>query len=666
VTFRDNDNWVFLPIVLAIVAGALVTDVTTTAITVAVLAAFALPGFIIARAFTADAARALVYGLPLGYTLTSLLIIVVVTLRGWDLRWILFFYALGLVLLVLNRRRSSTASEAVGGGHAQADLPLIVGLGLGLTVVALSVPLAHAGSLTGAGYAYTGLFGHDFILRALDAAALGNSIPSDNYFYYGEKTYNYYILWYILPATLYNLLGKHAQITSVISVIDLLNVPIFGALVYYALAGFIASTSTVPQKSHRLGVIFIVLFLLCYSYHWMFFLLGEIDVVATWPQVAHLLTLMGPVSTSWFKDFLFQPHSVLAVMQLMVVMHLAFSPVIRGRNVWIGLLLGSLLLTDTIVCLIGGVTFVIWYALQGKLRARASEFLLIAAVGSAVVALLFGLHIFTVPEYSNKIVIRPYLSVIVALPVLLLLCFGPLPLFSFLAFREKWRTASEQGWFLVILLLVSLFFMLFVTEVFEGNVFLRKGLMTLRLPLIILSASYLYTCALSRWRRIAVAGLALALPTLLTDVYASSNTADARYTTYVSAGEMAAASWLRQNTDEHAVVQSLIEYPGRFDYSLTVIFGERRAALGVGKMAFIRYPNRDAITQRAREIQTLFSTVNSEERNALARGLHIDYIFIGPHERARYPGVEERFAADTVHFKEVYSSATVSVYQVGT
>jgi hypothetical protein len=72
--------------------------------------------------------------------------------------------------------------------------------------------------------------------------------------------------------------------------------------------------------------------------------------------------------------------------------------------------------------------------------------------------------------------------------------------------------------------------MLFVTEVVEGKVFLRKSLMALRLPLFIFAAAYLYKSSQDRLRKIWVVVLALGVPTLLTDVYATSQTTDMRYT----------------------------------------------------------------------------------------------------------------------------------------
>ena len=57
----------------------------------------------------------------------------------------------------------------------------------------------------------------------------------------------------------------------------------------------------------------------------------------------------------------------------------------------------------------------------------------------------------------------------------------------------------------------------------------------------------------------------------------------------------------------------------------------------------------------------MFSTANVEERASLTHGLHIDYILVGPHERARYPGVEARFEADPSHLEEAYAAGGVKM-----
>ena len=78
--------------------------------------------------------------------------------------------------------------------------------------------------------------------------------------------------------------------------------------------------------------------------------------------------------------------------------------------------------------------------------------------------------------------------------------------------------------------------------------------------MFILSAAYLYSLSLRRMRKFAVLILGAAVPTLATDLYATSQTSDARQTMYVAAGDMAAADWLRTQPGLSAIIQSLMEY----------------------------------------------------------------------------------------------------------
>lgn len=652
------------PLGAAAMAGLWIADAATMTAAVITFVAFALPGFMVFRRF-ASSTVAMVYGVPLGYSLTSLVVIAAVGLGGWSIpvigcAYVLLLAAAYVIARVAQERRGNLVSAQDG---YDADLPLFVAITLATFVLLLSVPLAHAGSLTDRGYAFAGLFGHDFILRATDSVTLAQSIPEDNFFFHGQKTKNYYILWYILPATIVNLLGKNADAAKIVASVSLINVPVFGMLVYFALESFVRATTQTAIASTRLAIIFLLLFTCCYSYHWVFYGLTHVLDPAMYPTVDRVSHMMGPVSTSWFKDLLFQPHSMLALMQLLAVMYLSSRSPLPLRGLWIGLLLGSMLLADTVVFLVIGSAFGAWYLFKVFDRSRISELAQMIGSVACVVALCLGIHAFGSAEYSNKIVFLPYTAAIVGLPLLLPLCLGAMPILPLLAWKQRAWHLERQTWLLIALLIASLFFMLCVTEVLEGNVFLRKALTVVRLPLLLLSGRYLYSF-LRPTLGVSLLVL-LAAPTLLTDAYATSDTSDARHVDYVSKEDMAAALWIRGHTERGAVVQSLIDYPGPFDYSLTVNFAYRRAALGLWKMAYQRYPNRPALDERVREVNALYMTPSDDERIRLAKALDIDYVYVGSQEQTKYPGITARMDADILHFKSVYRYGQVSIYQVG-
>ena len=648
---------------VAAIASLWIADAATTTVTVITFIAFALPGIIVFTRF-ATPPLAVVYGVPLGYALTSLVIIGVTGLGGWNIPALGCAYLLLLIIVYAIGRATRQTSDDSSSTHdgGDAGIPPFLAIGLAAFVLLLSIPLAHAGYLTERGYAFAGLFGHDFILRATDSVSLAQSIPADNFFFHGQSTKNYYILWYMLPATIFNFLGKSADAAKIVATVSLISVPVFGMLVYFALVSFVKATSQAVVASTRLAIIFLLLFVFCYSYHWLFYSLTNVLDTAAYPQVGRISQMMGPVSTSWFKDLLFQPHSMLALMQLLASMYLILRPWVPLRGLWIGLLMGSMLITDSVLFLVIGSGFGVWYLFKVFDRSRTSELALMIATVACVVALCIGIHAFGATEYSNRIVFRPYMAVIAGLPLLLLLCLGALPILALLAWKQKVWRLERQTWLLIALLIASLFFMLCITEVLEGNVFLRKALTVARLPLLLLSGRYLYSFLRPT---LGVSLLVLsAAPTLISDAYATSDISDARHVDYVSKEDMAAALWIREHTERDAVVQSLIDYPGDFEYSLTVCFGYRRAALSLWKMAYQRYPNRAALDERVREVTALYTTSSDGERITLAKALDINYLYVGPQEKAKFPGIAARVDADTLHFKPVYRYDQVFIYQV--
>ena len=657
----SNARYVVGPFCVAAIAGLWIADAATTAVTVITFVAFALPGFIVFRRIT-SAPLAMVYGVPLGYALTSLIIIGVVGYVGWNIPAIGCAYVLLLAAVYVTARATNASPGGLSAQDGSYELPALVAIVLAVFVLLLSFPLARAGSLTQQGYAFAGLFGHDFILRATDSVSLAQSIPADNFYFHGQITKNYYILWYMLPATIFNLLGKNADAGKIVAVVSLTSVPVFGMLVYFALASFVKATTQGAIESTRLSIIFLLLFASCYSYHWLFYGLTHVLDPAVYPAVDRVSHQMGPVSTSWFKDLLFQPHSILALMQLLASMHLILRPPFPQRGLWVGLMLGAMSITDSVVFLVIGSGFGVWYLFRVFDRARIGELALMIAAATCVVGLCLGIHAFGSTQYSNRIVFLPYVAAIVALPLLLPLSLGAMPILPLLAWKQRAWQVERQTWLMIALLIAALFFMLFITEVLEGNVFLRKALTVARLPLLMLSGRYLY----SFLRPTLAASLLvlLAAPTLLTDMYATSDTSDARHVDYVSKDDMTAAVWIRGHTEREAVVQSWIDYPGDFEYSLTVCFAYRRAALGLWKMAYQRYPNRAALDERVREVEALYMTSSDDERITLAKALGINYLYVGSQERARFPEITARMDSDIRDFKPVYKYGDVSIYQV--
>lgn len=631
-------------------------------ITMAVYALFALPGYLLFRRSGLARIRPILYGVPCGFAITGFFVLIHVGIAGWNLYSLTSFY----VLIVLAAYRWGGKAEDTGNDPAPEDplriSPTIFFLTCLLVFVAF-MPFYYMGVLTEHGYAYSGLFGHDFILRGVYSVALANNVPPDSYFFHGKQIQNFYLLGYILPATIYRIMDFNADIRKIMTIICLINIPIFSLLVYDAISDFIRHYKEKIDTKRIERIFFVVIF--CYSYHWIFFLIKRCADSGNITWLKPITNQMGLISQSWLRNIVFEPQLVLALMIVILVVKIMRRRYTVARGVCLGVLFSAMAMSDIAVffiCITAYGIFIVYDFVTGRERAIVGDSCAVAAAGIIFVGILFFIGVFTIPEYSNHIILRPYSVIIIGLPLFIVLHYGFLPVTAVLGIVRRPR--NGEGIFMIILMVVCLFYMLFVAETVNGNTFIRKGLYLLRLPVVLFSAYCLYGMARSRWSKIVYALLLVALPTVISDVYALADVNNRAYTTYVRKDEMAAALWVKDNTERDAVVQSAIDYPGYFDYSLTVSFGERPGALSHWKLAHVFYPNTSGIKERASRIRQIFSTDDGIERYRIIKGLGIDYLLIGKWEQKRYPGCRSRIDSDSAHYTKVYSNGGVNIYRV--
>ncbi|MDI6616598.1 MAG: hypothetical protein QME27_07770, partial [Syntrophaceae bacterium] len=350
---------------------------------------------------------------------------------------------------------------------------------------------------------------------------------------------------------------------------------------------------------------------------------------------------------------------MMIILVLMIIRERPSCP----RGIVLGLLLSCLAMTDLVVFLLFAASYAVywmWGMYRSRNRGEVVQLLTLLTVGIGIALMMYNIDIFAAREYSNKIVIRPGVNTMLVF-VLVPMELGFLFVWGMMG--SKALLKRPEGVLLVSMMAASLLAMAFVTEALEGNVFLRKGLYLLTLPLFLAAGHYLYSATMKRCMAVMLACAFLALPTVATDIRALIDTNDETFTTYISREEMAAAQWLRQNTPHDAVVQSRIDYPGHFDYSLTVCFGERRAALAHWKIARNRYPNKAAIDGRVDKIRRIFQTDDDGERLRLLNELGIGYLFVGEKERGSFPGCEEKIKRSP-SIQKVYGNNDIRVYRV--
>jgi hypothetical protein len=165
------------------------------------------------------------------------------------------------------------------------------------------------------------------------------------------------------------------------------------------------------------------------------------------------------------------------------------------------------------------------------------------------------------------------------------------------------------------------------------------------------------------WATVTVIGV-LGLPTTVIDVYNTQDITNhgpapaGRWTLRLSPDDRQVVEWIRDNTDSKAIVQ-VDPVPREFDWAYVPAFLERRMAAGIpiSMIPLRKYQ------EAANDVRMIYDEppLFAFERASKAG---IDYLIVGPPERAVHPGVEERFDSVKDLMPLVFRNGTISIYQV--
>ena len=202
----EKDIYFLLPIIVIYLLGSFIAETRLVVITMFTYFLFVLPGFVFFKLSKLSTLACLIYGTPLGISITSLLIMLTVPLKGWNILSIFIVYLIVIFIMIFFTYAVSYDNrDNVFRVHRVSEnsinIPFCIFLFVSLYIITVFFPLKNAGSLTEHGHAFTGLFSHDFILRGVKSVALAKGIPNDNYYFYGLKPVSYTHL--TLPTTPY-------------------------------------------------------------------------------------------------------------------------------------------------------------------------------------------------------------------------------------------------------------------------------------------------------------------------------------------------------------------------------------------------------------------------------------------------------------------------------
>lgn len=395
----------------------------------------------------------------------------------------------------------------------------------------------------------------------------------------------------------------------------------------------------------------------------------NIDAITMW--FFRGLTMDGLPRSMWYNP----QHSLAAALGLV-------GAVVAGRRrlrspfdgaVLVGLVLGLAVAASPVP----GMSFVAIYGLGSLAAALAQrrplrvEMVRVAVAAVPVAIALVWCYVNAVFEGAGGALRFGFLGQARSHPVLtLLLAAGPGLTLALISLVPPWRLPGRLLPFVMGVAMALVMFYLVSLQVDAMYFAFRAGqILFLCLPALLIW--FLARGWRSRPRRIptlalALTVLAVGLPTTAIDLFNAQDIANRemgpgfRWTIDVTPAEQSALRWVRATTGVDALVQTDAMARGRETWSWIPTFAGRRMAVGV-PLPLLHTPEYD---RRMELVQKLYATPDAQEACRLARGLGIDYLYIGRAERAAHPPDALAKFWESSCFAPVFRNVDAAVVQV--
>lgn len=530
-----------------------------------------------------------------------------------------------------------------------------------IVVFSLALPYSRIGVESPAGHVFLPYFTKDFFNHVSVVVELVRGGAPENPYLSGAALH-YYWFSHVWPAALMEATGTTAQ--QALSATIPLTVGVFVAclavLVWNGVSVSIRSTAAIGVG------------LFAYSYiGWLF--LGQ----EAWNGLHRNLPGQSPLPYSflghgWYRDFLYEPHAVAALGNLMLATYLVTT--VRGPG-WrtalvCGAAIGSSLLTDSFLGLVSTAWFVLYSALLWW-YGRWSLTNALVATGTIGIFLGagFAVAIFPVGGQPLGFGLHPLTWI---LPGYLSVELGPLFAVALVGGYVAWQQRAEWTLVYFVLALVAVVFAVVVRMPMDGDVALRKTTKILMISGVMFTAVALAHDNWARFQRVSLALLCAAgLTTFASDFYQHFALNGSRFPgpILVSADSVRAYTWIRLNTPSHWSVQRLDEVrPGRKfpATSFTVLPGltERRALFANYELPYLFQVPVAEIEQRRDTLLRVFGATSPDQMADAMRDLPEHVLVV--EDRTPGPTGMVRAAVDAGRLSELFRSGGVSVVSVST
>jgi hypothetical protein len=651
-------------------------------LTLATVLLFSLPGLFVGRALfgpiTPKRPEGLILGTVFGLTSSEFVVLMSGYVAGWAVPRLLAGYSLFVVATFLATRSKwkKPVFERLREWEP-GDYSILSGM-IFVLLVFVAIPFLNFGKLTGRGFAYTWLFGFDFILRGSYVAAIALGLPPD-FLHLAGVQFRYYLVSYAGPAFAYSLGQKTGSLLSVLLIYTLLVNIVFVATLFTLLRHFISDRRSLGWTA------FVAM--MAYSYYSWYVVARRLfqSLPISWgdPALAAAQLRYGDVSHLFQRLFLVEPQATTGLCLIVSILLVLEILNYEVRRYDVAVLIGAGLGIELGIDALLGLILAVWFGLTFLLRWFRTRRVLTSEFGPVAVAVvlcsLTFLGYFAVGMYSasdrGQMVLEPYGWILAFFPIYFLIEFGPMLILGLWGIGKMWKRDAAR---------ISAPLVLFALLILAQVVFVRVGVLPRErlgerlLPIVLLIwTGYffenLFSAPRSR-RTIVLAGLLLlaAVPTFFTDIYFSSDVDSPERTGYVTVADMQACRWIRRNVPEKSIVQSEPNYYGyddaRFEQvnaiSLIPDFAERREILGewyVAGTTILHTKQMEAA--RAHDVTKLFSASGIDGIVRVVSLYGIDYLYVGPCEQRTYPRILSILESAPNLFQEVYSQNGVHIFK---
>jgi hypothetical protein len=649
---------------------------------VAVLVWFALPGVLLARRLYGSQpgvwAAAFLAGPSWGYVFSSVVLLGLWAMGVRRFVWLMASPIPALAAVWPARALAGDLSIPAIGKREVAAISLVL-----LSVPAIvGLPFAHVGADLPDGRAYRAYFTADMVwASAVVSEVSKGDMPPVNPFYVGDRLH-YYWFAHLLPA------AEHRAFPRQVSVDQLLLVNAvacglgFVGFFYFLVRHFVARPW--PAAIACLGVIF------CSSFEgaerlWTFWRSGL--PIGNWLDALRAVNI--DAVTRWFHGgmpvdglqrlLLYQPQHQLtyllglsALLLLAQVRNPARAAVLFLAGVFLGL---ALLMSsfDAVMLVVMAAAYEAWRLIELRRWKAFLPCMLAAAVPMAVAVAAIWALVY-VDTGGRLVALGPNPVATSRVWENLFLSFGPVAIAAGIGIgAAAWRGALGRFAPIWIALATCVAFYFLVDLPDHGSVYV--GWHAGHLAFIAMGALVAY--GLQEWwaaggtrRAATMAALAIvalvALPMVLIDVY---NTQDVwnrdpgpgfRMTVVLTPQELAGLDWIKRSTRPDARVQVDPNVRGRDTWSYIPTFAERRMSYGL-PISMIPTAKYEAASRLVRE---LYLATSAEDAYARASSMCIDYLVVGPPERAAYPQFQPMLDRSPELFPAMFRNSDIVVYGV--